>query len=153
MDAKTFIELFTQLGLAWTILIGIAVFLGNLLSRYVSKRWDVNLERTSKASDEMRQTKLRRYEELVEYLEKLLSRGSEADDKAFIRDLNVIYAKMVFFVPGEIVRLMTKEFDGYFDAKNRTRLYLAIRKDVFGKTDLTEGDLRYWSLRQDRPPK
>ncbi|SRR6266508_3402066 len=145
MDTKIIAELFQQLGFWGTVALLVVSFIGGVISHYVVKFFDTQLERESKTDEEIREIKRKRYEEFVEYIEKLLSRGSDESNKTYFSELNLIYSKMAISVPDEVVKIMTKEFDGYFDAKNRNRIYLAIRKDLLGKSNLDESDLKYWS--------
>jgi len=145
MDPKTIAELFNLLGLSGTFIIILFSMIGGAISHAIFKAIDTRFERNSKISEEVREIKRKRYEEFVEYIEKLLSRAHEEPEKEHFDNLNLIYSRMAISVPDDIVKKMTKEFDGYFDARNRNRVYLAIRKDLLGKTDLEEGDLKYWS--------
>ncbi len=152
MDTKTILELLNQLGILGTLLIILLSMMGGAISYFITKYIDMKLEKSSKISEEIREIKRKRYEEFIEYIEKLLSRPREAPEKEYFDALNLIYSKMAISVPDDIVKKMTKEFDGYFDAKNRNRVYLSIRKDLLGKTGLQESDLKYWSQGKNKSP-
>jgi hypothetical protein len=145
MDIKTIAELFKELGFLWSCFFILLSVLGGLISYLLMKFIDYKIVRRSRADEEIMEIKRKRYDEFIESIEAILAREDNKQAKEYLKALNLIYSKMAISVPDNIVKLMTKEFDGFFNSVNRNRIYIEIRKDLLGATSLTDKDLKYWS--------
>ena len=63
----------------------------------------------------------------------------------YFREWNLVYAKAYITIPDSILKKIKEETDGFFDANSRKSIYLEIRKDMIGKTNLDENDLCYFA--------
>jgi len=132
-----FLDLLKDLNWLWS-------FLGGILAYFITKKIDLNLGSKAKKDEEIREIKRKRYEEFIEAIESILSRKGDIPEEQYFKEWNLVYAKAYITVPDEVLRKIKKETGGFFDANSRKSIYLEIRKDMIGETDLAEDDLCYF---------
>ena len=120
-------------------------FLGGICAYYITKLIDNKFNIKAKKEEEIREIKRKRYEEFIEIIEKILARKEGISAKQFLDELNLVYSRMFISVPDPIVKIIKKEINEMFDAHKRKKIYLAIRKDLLGRTGIQEDDLCYFS--------
>lgn len=103
------------------------------------------LTEKSKIQEEIRDIRRNKYEEFIEIIEKILSREKGANTKKYFDELNLAYAKIFISAPDDVVRTIIRDVKDEFIADKRGPTYLAIRKDLVGKTEIKADDLKYFS--------
>ncbi len=130
--------------IAITIIVTIVTFL-------VVKLIETKLLIHKKRKEEIREIRRKKYEEFIETIEKILARKDNIPTKQFLDELNLIYAKMYISAPDEVIRTIKRQINDKFDAGKRKKIYLEIRKDLLGRTNVREDELCYFSEGKERP--
>jgi len=121
-------------------------FLGGIIAYFITKKIDMNLSSKSKKDEEIREVKRKRYEEYIIAIESILSRKGDIPEEEYLRELNLVYAKMFISAPDEVVKIIKQVTnEPYFDANSRKKIYLEIRKDMIGNTNVEEDELCYFA--------
>ena len=143
MDLNEVLEFLDKLNWLWS-------FVGGIIAYFITKKIDVGLGSKSKKDEEIREIKRKRYEEFIEAIESILSRKGGLSEDEYFREWNLVYAKAYITIPDSILKSIKKETGGFFDANSRKSIYLEIRKDMIGKTNLQEDDLCYFAKAEDK---
>lgn len=105
----------------------------------------------SKKDEEVREVKRKRYEEYITTIESILARKKDLTQEEYLKELNLVYAKMFITAPDGVVKIIKQVTnDPYFDANSRKKIYLEIRKDMIGETNVVEDDLCYFGKIEDK---
>ncbi len=106
---------------------------------------------TSKKDEEVREVKRKRYEEYITTIESILARKKGLTQEEYLKELNLVYAKMFITAPDAVVKIIKQVTnDPYFDANSRKKIYIEIRKDMIGETNVVEDDLCYFGNIEDK---
>ncbi|MEG2100504.1 MAG: hypothetical protein RRY99_03240 [Flavobacterium sp.] len=126
----------------WSIIVPIVLSLITILvSKYFenkSKKEEEIRAIASKKDEEIREIKRKRYEEFIGSIESILSIRNDVSNEEYFKELNLVYAKASITFPDVVMRKIKEKTNGYFDANSKKGIYLEIRKDMIGETDLTE---------------
>lgn len=149
MDPLTISEILQRLGWINGILLVLASLVIGLVSFYLGKKIESIVNIKNKKEEEIREIKRKRYEEFIEVIESILSRNMYIKTEELLKDLNKVYSKMYISVPKEVVRAIKKNIKDKFDANSRKEIYLEIRKDLLGVSDLELDDLCYFEKKSN----
>lgn len=138
MNINEVLDFLNKLNWLWS-------FLGGIIAYFITKKIDFFLGSKSKKDEEIREIKRKRYEEFIEAIESILSRKGDIPEEEYLKEWNLVYAKMFITVPDNILKKIKEETNNkIFDANSRKSIYLEIRKDMIGDDKIEADDLCYF---------
>lgn len=107
------------------------------------KEWILGIFNVKKHQQSMlNEYRLQRYDELVEYIEKMMLKDRNIDEaeKAF----NVLWGKALLGAPDSVVRqIIIETKDKPFNKEERNRIYFAIRKELQPQTSIATEEIEH----------